>query len=101
MLLPIKRILFEYHALVLKKHQDVGTMTQVTHNLELICDLEVMLGICCIFSMLEGMNELIKLSQFRYFLYVILLLQSNCVKHISTIGIPMPKMPTLCPKCLH
>jgi hypothetical protein len=26
--------------------------------------LEIMLGICCILLMLEGMNELIKLSQF-------------------------------------
>jgi hypothetical protein len=57
MLLPTRRVLFEYHALVLKKHQDVGTITQVTHNLELICDLEVMLGICCTLSVLEGMNE--------------------------------------------
>jgi hypothetical protein len=64
MLLPIKRVLFEYHALVLKKYQDVGIITQVTQNLELICDLEIMLGICCILLMLEGMNELIKLSQF-------------------------------------
>lgn len=64
MLLPIKRVLFEYHALVLKKHQDVGIITQVTQNLELICDLEIMLGICCILLMLERMNELIKLSQF-------------------------------------
>jgi hypothetical protein len=65
MLLPTRRDLFEYHALVFKKHQDVGTITQVTHNLELICDFEIMLGICCILSMLEGMNELIKLSQFQ------------------------------------
>ncbi len=65
MLLPTRRDLFEYHALVLKKHQDVGIITQVTHNLELICDLEVMLGICCTLLMLEGMNELIKLSQFQ------------------------------------
>jgi len=62
MLLPTKKVLFEYHALVLKKHQNVGTITQVTPNLELICDLEVMLGICCILLMLERMNELIKLS---------------------------------------
>jgi hypothetical protein len=32
MLLPIKRVLFEYHALVLKKHQDVGIITQVTQK---------------------------------------------------------------------
>ncbi len=56
MLLPTKRVLSKYHALVLKKHQDVGTITQVMHNLELIFYLEIMLGICCILLMLEGMN---------------------------------------------
>jgi hypothetical protein len=65
MLFPTMRGLFEYHSLVLKKHQDVGTITQVTHNLELICDLKVELGIFCILSMFEGMNEMIKLCQFQ------------------------------------
>jgi hypothetical protein len=60
MLLLAKRVLFEYHALVLKMHQDVGSNTQATHNLELFCDLEVMMGFYYIVPILEGLNDLIK-----------------------------------------
>jgi hypothetical protein len=74
MLLPTKRVLPEYHALVLKMHQDVDTITQVAHNLELLCDLEVVLALSCIMPMLEGLNELMKFSQFQECLYVTLLL---------------------------
>jgi hypothetical protein len=58
MLLPTKRVLLGYHALVLKMHRDVDTITHAAHNLELLCDLEVMLGLSCIMPMLEGLNEL-------------------------------------------
>jgi hypothetical protein len=63
MLLPTKRVLPEYHALVLKMHRDVDTITQVAHNLKLLCDLEVVLALSCIMPMLEGLNELMKFSQ--------------------------------------
>jgi hypothetical protein len=45
-------------------HQDADTINQIAHNLELLCDLEVMLGISCIVPMLEQFNELIKFSHF-------------------------------------
>jgi hypothetical protein len=64
MSLTIKKFLYEYHDLVLKMHQDVDTINQVAHNLELLCDLEVMLGISCIVPMLEQFNDLIKFSHF-------------------------------------
>lgn len=64
MLFTIKNFLYEYHYLVLKMHQDAGTINQIAHNLELLCDLEVMLGISCIVPMLEQFNELIKFSHF-------------------------------------
>jgi len=63
MLLTAKRVMFEYHALVLKMHQDVDSNTEVAHNLELLCDLKVMMGLSCIMPMLEKLNELIKFSQ--------------------------------------
>jgi hypothetical protein len=44
-------------------HRDVDTVTQAAHNLELLCDLEVMLGLSCIMPMLEGLNELMKFSR--------------------------------------
>jgi hypothetical protein len=43
-----------------KNDQDIGSNTQVAHNLGLFCDLEVMMGLFCIMSMLEGLNDLIK-----------------------------------------
>jgi hypothetical protein len=43
-------------------YQNIGSNTQVAHNLELFCDLEVMMGLSCIMPMLEGLNDLIKFS---------------------------------------
>jgi len=55
--------MFEYHALVLEMHPNDGNNTQATHNLELLCDLEVMMGLSCIMPMLKRLNDLIKFSQ--------------------------------------
>jgi hypothetical protein len=63
MLLPTKWVLSEYHALVLKMHRDVDIIMQVAHNWELLCNLEVMMGLSCIIPMFEGLNELINSSQ--------------------------------------
>ncbi len=63
MLILAKRVLFEYHALVLKMHQDIGSNTQVAHNLELFYDLEVMMGFYYIMPILERLNDLTKFSQ--------------------------------------
>jgi hypothetical protein len=41
-------------------HQDDGNNTQVAHNLNFFCDLEVMMGLSCIMPMLERLNDLIK-----------------------------------------
>jgi hypothetical protein len=48
-------------------HQDADNNTKATHNLELLCDLEVMMGLSCIMPMLERFNELIKFSQSTMF----------------------------------
>jgi hypothetical protein len=52
-------------------HQDANNNTQVTHNLELFCNLEVMMGLFCIMLMLEGLNDLIIFSQqpWQHFVY--------------------------------
>jgi hypothetical protein len=62
MLFLARKVLYEYCALVLKMHQNVGSNIQVAHNLELFCDLEVMMGLSCIMLILEGLNDLIKFS---------------------------------------
>jgi hypothetical protein len=43
-------------------HQDVGIVSQTTHNLELFDDLEVMFGLSYIVPLLEGLNKLIIFS---------------------------------------
>jgi hypothetical protein len=53
MLLLAKKMLSEYRALVLKMHQDFTTISQVAHNLQLLCDLESMLGLFCLMPMLD------------------------------------------------
>jgi hypothetical protein len=65
MLLLAKKVMFEYCALVLKMHQNVGNNIQTTHNLELIFDLEVMMWLSCIMHMPERLNDLIKFSYFQ------------------------------------
>ncbi len=62
MQLLAKKVLYEYCALVFKMYQNAGSNTQVAHNLELFCDLEVMMGLSCIMPMLERLNDLIKFS---------------------------------------
>jgi hypothetical protein len=62
MLLLAKEVLSKYHALVLKMHRDANTIMQVAHNLELFCNLEVMVGLSCIMPVFEGLNELNKFS---------------------------------------
>jgi hypothetical protein len=75
MLFPTKRVLSKYWTLVLKMHHDVNIINQVAHNLELFCDLEVMVELFGIMPLLEGLNELIKFSpNLDNVLYVILLL---------------------------
>jgi hypothetical protein len=54
MLFPTKKMLNEYRALVLRMHHDSTTISQVAHNLQHLCDLEVMLGLSCLMLMLEG-----------------------------------------------
>jgi len=56
MLLPTKRVMSKYYAIVLKMHQDAS-------NLELFCALEVMMGLSCIMPMLERFNDLINFSK--------------------------------------
>jgi hypothetical protein len=62
MLLPIKKVLHKYWTLVLKMHQDVGIVSQATHNLELFYDLKVLFGLSYIMPLFEGLNELIIFS---------------------------------------
>jgi hypothetical protein len=92
MLLPAKIILSEYKALVLKMHQDSTTISQVAHNLYLMCDLEVILGLSCLMPMLEGLNEFIKFSQSRQCFVCDFFFMWNYAKHICTHSTMVPKL---------
>jgi hypothetical protein len=59
MLSLAKKVLFKYCVMVLKMHLDVNIITKFTHNLELLCNFEVMVGLSCIMPILERLNEFI------------------------------------------
>jgi hypothetical protein len=44
-------------------HQEFGVNNQMGNNVELFCDLEVMLEFSCFMPTLKRLNELIKFSQ--------------------------------------
>jgi hypothetical protein len=53
----------EYKALVLKMHMDSSSLATAKANLNLLCEIELLLGLACILPMLEALNYLIKFSQ--------------------------------------
>jgi hypothetical protein len=53
-------------------HQNASNNIQPTHNLELLFDLEVMMGLSCIMHMLERVNDLIKFSKNVLFMALLL-----------------------------
>jgi len=44
-------------------HQEFGVNNQMSNNVELFCDLEVMFGFSCFMPTFKRLNELIKFSQ--------------------------------------
>ena len=60
---PVKRVMSEYKALVLKMQMDSSSLATAKGNLNLLCEIELFLGLACILSMLEALNYLIKFSQ--------------------------------------
>jgi hypothetical protein len=62
---PVKRVMSEYKALVLKMHLDSQSLATAKANLNLLCEIELLLGLACILPMLEALNYLVKFSQQR------------------------------------
>jgi hypothetical protein len=54
---PVKRLI------VLKMHLDSLSLGTAKANLNLLCEIELLLGLACILPMLEALNYLIKFSQ--------------------------------------
>jgi len=56
-------VLGEYKSFIVNMHANVLKKKLVLENLELLCNLELVLGIPCILPMSKMMHTLIKLTQ--------------------------------------
>jgi uncharacterized membrane protein len=65
MLEPLKRVMAEYKTLIVKISWDKVLVTQARFNLDLLCDLHMLLGLSCLLPLLEVVNALIKFAQGR------------------------------------
>jgi hypothetical protein len=63
MLSPLKCALGEYKSLIVKMHTDVSKKKLVIESLHMLCNMELVFGLPCIFSRLEVVHMLIKHAQ--------------------------------------
>jgi hypothetical protein len=59
----VKPMMSKYKALILKMHLDSTSLATAKANLNLLCEIELLLGLACILPMLEALNYLLKFSQ--------------------------------------
>jgi hypothetical protein len=74
----------EYKTLVVKMRDDSTSNIDARNNYELLCDVEIVMGLTCVLLMLEAVQSLNKLIQNKNIFIFILLWLSNHVKLIST-----------------
>jgi len=60
MLSLAKKMMVEYKTLLVKMAIDQNINQQAKFNYEHLCDLQILLGLACIFPMLESVHVLIK-----------------------------------------
>jgi hypothetical protein len=63
MLSLLKCVLARYKSLVVKMHYDCVKSKYVHDNFELLCDLDLILGLPCVMPILEVVHSLIKYAQ--------------------------------------
>jgi len=63
MLSPLKRVMVEYNALIVKMHSNHDKTKFAHENLEMLCDLELILALPCFMPMLEVIHIHIKYAQ--------------------------------------
>jgi hypothetical protein len=63
MFVPTKQVMKEYRTLLLKMGLDATIEVKVNVNLTHMVDVEVLLGLSCVFPLLEIMHNLIKFSK--------------------------------------
>lgn len=59
---PMKHVICEYRPLLMKTALDSPTIALVASNLELLCDVEILLSLVCLVPMLEVVNLLVKFA---------------------------------------
>jgi hypothetical protein len=60
MLNPLKCVMAEYISLIAKMHSNQDKSKYVRDNLEILCDLELILSLPCVMPMLEVVHSFIK-----------------------------------------
>jgi hypothetical protein len=63
MLNPLKCVMAEYKSLIMKMHSNQDKNKYVCDNLELLCDLELILSLPCVMLILEVVHSFIKYAQ--------------------------------------
>ncbi len=63
MFFPSKRIYFEYQPLIVKMHVKSPINDIASKNLNVLCDVELILGLPCLLPLLKCVHKLIKIAQ--------------------------------------
>lgn len=63
MVLLTKQVYVEYHLLIIKMQTKSSKSEMVQKNLNALCDVEFILGLPCVFPLLECVHVLIKVTQ--------------------------------------
>jgi hypothetical protein len=90
---PFKQMLEEYKTLVVKM-SDVATTSNVAANInyELLCDVETVMGLTFVLPMLEAMQYLSKLAQYKdTFICDFVLVVNLCQFKIYTMYVDLEK----------
>jgi hypothetical protein len=71
MLEPLKQMMVEYKTLIVNMSPNSVSVVQTMFNLNLFCDLHMLMGLSYSLPMFKSMNALIKFTQWKdVFIYV-------------------------------
>jgi len=63
MFFPSKKIYYEYHPFIMKMHVESPKNDTSKKNLNVLCDMELILGLPCLLPLFECVHKLIKIVQ--------------------------------------
>jgi len=79
---PTKRIFAKYKSLIVHMFDEQATNTLAKTNLDLLCNVEIILGLTCILPLFNACNLFQSLFKLEMFSFVISLMQLRLVKGI-------------------